>query len=312
MRISWMAVVAGGFLISCGSSGGSGSTGAGGSGGQGGSPGGGATSGSVSGIRVRIANTFLPSGTTGPSLDIYDSGTNGLTSSSKPIIAGLAYGTVSGYVTPHFESPNSTIVDFTALPAGSAPTDTKDAQGIWTTLDDGSHAQVTVLLTVQRLDVTGASPLSGLSFTGFVEKGDDPSDPAGPPAPLPPSGQGEFLASNQPYSASVAGAAPAFYLFVDGSCTPPLNGDPNEPGVPLVFAAASGTPLSSFALFAAAAGSHSVSVVAWTSIDGPTCDQLTAVQGTTTQALTAGQQILTFIYGSSATDVHLLLAPIAP
>jgi hypothetical protein len=307
---TWLATLATcGFLISCGGGGGSAGTGAGG---QGGTSGGGATSGTTSGLRVRVVNTFLPSGTTGPTLDIYDNTTNALTSSSKPIIAGLAYGAVSDYVTPHYESPNDKIVEFTALPAGSLPTDTADAQGFWGTIDDGSHAQVTVLLTAERDDVLGSAPLEGLSFSGFVEKGDDMNDGMGPLAPTPPSGQGEFLTSSQPYAATAVGAPPAFFFFVDDSCTPPLNGDPNEPGVPLLFAADGVAPVSSFALFAAAPGSHTVSVVAWTSSDGPTCDQLTAKQATTTQNLTAGQQILAFVYGSSATDVHVLLAPIAP
>jgi hypothetical protein len=305
-----VALVACGFLISCGGGGGSGGTGAGG---QGGASGGGATSGGVSGLRIRVVNTFLPSGTTGPTVDIYDNSPTALTSSSKPIISGLAYGTVSAYVTPHYVAPNVTRVLMTALPAGSAPTDTTDAAQIWGT-EDGSNAQVTVVLTADRNDIIGASPppLTGMSFSGWVEKGGDPEDGMGPLAPAPPSGQGEFLASDSPIGATTVGAPPGYYLFIDDSCTPPLNGDPNQPGLPTIEAIDGEAPVSDFALFAAAAGSHAVSVVAWTGSDEPTCDQLTAKQGTTTQTVTAGQQILALVYGSSATDVHVVLASIAP
>jgi hypothetical protein len=258
-------------------------------------------------------NTFLPSGTTGPTLDIYDNLALGSSASAKPIISGLAYGTVSAYVTPHYESPNVMHVILTALPAGSAPTDTTDAQQIWGT-DDGSNVQVTVVLTAERDDVIGTSPppLAGLSFSGSVEKGSDPNDGMGPLAPATPAGQGELLASTAPIDSTTLGAPPGYYLFIDDSCTPPLNGDPNQPGLPTIEAIDGEAPVSSFALFAAAPGSHSVSVVAWTSSDAPTCDQLTPKQGTTTQSIIAGQQILAFVYGSSATDVHVLLAPVAP
>jgi hypothetical protein len=309
MRTFLATVAACGFLISCGG-GGSGGTGAGG---QGGTSGGGATSGGVSGLRIRVVNTFLPSGTTGPTVDIYDNSPTALTSSSKPIISGLAYGTVSAYVTPHYAGPNVLRVLMTALPAGSAPTDTTDAQQIWGT-DDGSNAQVTVVLTAERNDIIGTSPppLAGMSFTGWVEKGGDPEDGMGPLAPAPPSGQGEFLASDGPIGATTLGSGPGYYFFIDDSCTPALNGDTDVGSVPYIFAVDGEAPVSSFALFAAAPGSHSISIVASTNSETPPCSALTPMQGTTTQAVTAGQQILAFVYGSSATDVHVLLAPIAP
>lgn len=319
MRTFLVTLAGCGLLISCGSGGGAGGadgggqSGSSGSGGQSGSTGGGASSGSVSGVRLRVVNTFLPSGTTGPTLDIYDNSPNALTASSKPIISGLAYGTVSAYVTPHYAGPNVKSVLLAALPTGSAPTDTMDAQQIWGT-DDGSNAQVTVVLTADRNSIIGASPppLSGLSFSGCVEKGSDPNDGMGPLAPTPPSGQGEFLASTAPIEATTLGSGPGYYFFIDDSCTPPLNGDTNVPGVPYIFAVDGEAPVSSFALFAAAPGSHSISIVASDNSTTPPCSALTPMQGTTTQAVTAGQQILAFVYGSSATDVHVVLAPIAP
>ncbi|HEY4183413.1 MAG TPA: hypothetical protein VGP07_00015 [Polyangia bacterium] len=203
-------------------------------------------------------------------------------------------------------------VTLTALPAGSLPTDTADAQYVWGDDSDGKALQVTVLLSTQRDDELPSSPLSGLSFSTFVEKGDDANDGMGPLAPVPPSGQGEFLVTTAPLDDITMGGLPGYYFFVDASCTPPLNGDVDEPGIPYVFATSSATYDTPFALFPAAPGSHGVSVVSWTSSTAPTCAALTPLQGTTTQSLTAGQQILAFIYGSSPTDAHIALAPIAP
>lgn len=320
MRSLLAAVAVCGFSISCGGGGGSAGTGTGGqtggtgTGGQSGSTGGGATSGSASGISLRVVNTFLPSGTTGPSLDIYDNLSQGPSASAKPIISGLTYGTVSAYVTPHYESPNAMIVSLTALPAGSQPTDTTDAAAIWAAMDNGSHEQSTVVLTADRNSIVGASPppLTGLSFSTFVEKGSDQENGMGPLAPAPPSGQGEFLVSTAPIVATTVGAGPGYYFFIDDSCTPALNGDTNVPGVPYIFAVDGEAPVSSFALFAATPGSHSISIVASTNSETPPCAQLTPMQGTTPQSITAGQQILAFVYGSSETDVHVVLAPIAP
>ncbi|HZL19768.1 MAG TPA: hypothetical protein VFG23_18685, partial [Polyangia bacterium] len=251
--------------------------------------------------------------TTGPTVDIYDNSPTALTSSSRPIISGLAYGTVSAYVTPHYVSPNVLRVLLTALPAGSAPTDTTDAAQIWGT-DDGSNAQVTVVLTAERDDIIGSSPppLAGMSFSGWVEKGSDAEGGMGPLAPAPAAGQGEFLASASPIGATTVGAPPGYYLFIDDSCTPPLNGDPNQPGVPLIESVDGEAPVSDFAVFAATPGSHSISIVASTNSETPPCSALTPMQGTTTQSVAAGQQILALVYGSSATDVHVVLAPIAP
>ncbi|HEY4394119.1 MAG TPA: hypothetical protein VGP64_08655 [Polyangia bacterium] len=305
MRVLATTVVCG-FLISCGGGGGGSATGgAGGAGGASGSGGSGAT-GMIS---LRVVHTFLPSGMTiGPALDIYDEAIGEPSTSATPLIAGLSYGTVSGYVKPHLQQGG--VFRLTALPAGSPPTDGTDQKGLWAGVDDGSHPQLTIVLSAEEPGVN--TPLSGLAFSTYVEKGDDSYGSMGPLAPTPPAGQGEYLAGPIEVTAgnSVGGD---YYLLVDDSCAPPLNGDPNVPDLPLWAAADGVAPVSSFALFAATPGSHDLSVVPWPSATPPTCQQLMGTgQGTITVSIAAGQQIITIAYGSSSTDLHLLTAPVAP
>ena len=56
--------------------------------------------------KVRVANFYLnPNGTPSATLDLYD--TSRPTKSDKPLISGLAYGQISGYVSPRAEGPES-------------------------------------------------------------------------------------------------------------------------------------------------------------------------------------------------------------
>lgn len=318
-----VGVVVCGLLLSCGGGGGSSTGGAGGSatGGVGGLGGTGASGGGSPGapgaIAVRVANVFLQSGTTsGLAIDIYDDMYNyGFqpSASGKPLIAGLPYGTMSGYVNPRFVNGNGAAIQLVALPAGSPSTDTTDARVLWGGTDDGSHPQLTLLLTNEGGDDGG--PLSGFAYSDFYEKGEAPYSAVdrAPLAPPPPSGQGEYLVSldavGDPTPANPTGG---YFFFVDDSCTPPLNGYPNLPGVPLVYTVGGVSP-GDFSQFATIPNPHQISVVAWNEPGTPTCsDLLGARQGATTVSVAAGQQIITFIYGSSLTDLHLLTGPIAP
>ena len=320
-----VGVVVCGLLLSCGGSsgsatGGSGGTATGGVGGvaTGGVGGTGASSGGSSGaagaITVRLANVYQRSGaTSGTAFDIYDDMYDGQpqpSMSGKPIIAGLAFGTISTYVQPRFIDTNGTAVRLTALPAGSAPSDTKDAKEFWGSTDDGSHLQLTVVMVSNGTD--DGSLLSGLGVHDYIEKGYDPNlEAMGPLDPPPPTGQGEYLVAEGVID-NVITNAPDYFFFIDDSCTPPLNGNPNVPGLPLVFS--TGTiSVNDFSEFPASPGGHQISIVAWTDPTTPACaDLLGRRQATASVSVAAGQQIATFIYGSSLTDLHLLTGPIAP
>lgn len=147
---------------------------------------------------------------------------------------------------------------------------------LWGGTDDGSHPQLTLLLTNEGGDDGG--PLSGFAYSDFYEKGDAPYSAIdrAPLAPPPPSGQGEYLVSldavGDPVPANPVGG---YFFFIDDSCTPPLNGYPNEPGVPLVYTVGGVSPddFSEFATISnvrlAAAAARAVTLSAKAKSDPP-------------------------------------------
>ena len=277
-----------------------------------------AAPGATSQFSVRVANLYVTDDKKpGPALDIYDVPLTG--QAATPILSDVAYGTFSDYVHPHFTTDFSKdSIALEALPAGSDPTtDGSDAVMLTGRQDDGSHPQLTLLLVTGGDGEDTSNPLDALDTTTYVEKGDIaggsglvPGNNAGPAAPAPPAGQGELLASTEVLKANdVPGND--YYLFVDSSCAAPLNGDTSEPGLPKVFASnPNGDAPTNFAEFPATAGTHQVSVVATTSFDTPTCASLTPKTGTTSATVTAGQQTLAFVYGTSLSDLHIALGPI--
>jgi hypothetical protein len=259
--------------------------------------------GKTSPMKMRVVNLYAPNKSAGPAIDVYDVQLTG--QKATPLVTNIAYGAVSDYFSPHVDS-NGIIQSLYALPAGEDPVAKHaDAQGFGGAQDDGSHPQITWVLSADTGNGLSTGPLGGLSFGSRVEKGTDNGSSA-PLAPAPPSGQGEIMVdTNQSPDPSTG-----YYIMIDNSCTPPLNGDTSLPGLPYAFAVDGEAPVSGFALFATSPGSHQVSVVGWTSSDTPTCAQLTALQGTTTVNVSAGQQIEAYVYGTSVTDLHLALAPI--
>ena len=261
------------------------------------------SAGGASQMLMRVVNLYDPQKKAGPALDIYDAQLIG--QKATPIATNLAYGGVSAYFKPRL-GPNTTIAQLYALPAGEDPVAKKaDAQQVATAQDDGSHPQLTWVLTADNSGAQEDTPLAGLSDTSWVEKGTNNGSKA-PVAPPAPAGMGELLADTSAAPDHSAG----LYLFVDDACDPPLNGDPAQKGLPQIFAADGRAPVSSFAVFATSPGTHQVSVVPWASAIQPTCAQLTAKQGTTSVDVSGGQQIETFVYGTSDTDLHLAVAPI--
>jgi hypothetical protein len=267
--------------------------------------------GTLSSAHLRIANFYTSNGQPGPGLDIYDVPLQG--SAATPILTNVAYGTVSNYVQPHQLLNNiQKGVQLSALPTGESPVTQKgDATVIGGLLDDGSNAEATILVSASGDSSLGGptSLLGSMQFTMRMEKGDDGQGGKGPAAPLLSDGSGEILVDTTTIPLKLS---PSLYLMIDDSCAPPVNGDPNEKGVPYIFAAGSSAIQSEFTVFATTAGTHQVSVVAWTSSDTPTCKQLTDRQGATSVDVTANQQVELYVYGSSLTALHLATGPIQP
>ncbi|PZS15650.1 MAG: hypothetical protein DLM57_12230 [Pseudonocardiales bacterium] len=257
-------------------------------------------------MRMRIVNLFDPKSVAGPALDVYDVRLTG--QKATPIATNVAYGSASAYFIPHVPSGSlaQPIVEIYALPAGADPVaDKADVQGIGGAQDDGSHPQISWVLTADSGNALGTGPLAGLSFSPRVEKGDSQGTKA-PVAPPAPAGQGEILVD----TTSLAGANGGLYLMIDNSCVPPLNGDPKTKGVPYLFNGDIEGISTSYSIFPTTPGPHQVSVVAWTQSSEPTCTQLTARQGTTSIDVTAGNQVEAYVHGTSLTDLHLAIAPL--
>jgi hypothetical protein len=265
-------------------------------------------------VRIRVANFYDQQGQPGPALDIYDVQLNALNGApATPIITDLAYGAVSSYVQPKEDATTIGVksVELEALPTGEDPdTSSADAASIGGVIDNGSGVQLTVMLSTDQSDA-GILPgaLAGMSFSTRLEAGNDGQGSSGPAAPPAPAGKAELLvdATNVPQSGD-----DSEFLSVDGSCAPPINGDPAFYGkLPEIVTSASSPIKSQFAIFATTPGVHQVSVIAWAKSVAPTCAQLTAKQGTSSVTLTSGEQAMVFVYGNTVKTLHLTIAPIS-
>jgi hypothetical protein len=269
--------------------------------------GGSAASGEAGQPSVRIGNFYADQNLkAGPALDLYDTPVG---QAATPILTAVAYGSFSAYVHPH---ETNGVVELYVLPAGEDPVANQaDGKGIGGYQDDGSHLQETFILASEGKSGSGClgtGPICELDTSSVVEKGDDANGGAGPVAPSPSAGQAELLVSTHVVEDENVRAG--YYFFDDASCDPPLNGDASqEPGLPYVFATSGGP---SQAVFPTTPGTHQISVVANSDSTLPTCAALGPKQGQMSVDVTAGQQVLVYVYGTSVTDLHLALGPIQP
>lgn len=269
--------------------------------------GGSTASGEAGQTSVRIGNFYadqnlLP----GPALDVYDTPVG---QAGTPILTAVAYGSFSAYVHPH---ERNGVVELYALPTGEDPVAKQaDGKGIGGYQDDGSHLQETLILASEGKSGSGClgtGPICELDTSSVVEKGDDANGGAGPVASPPAADQAELLVSTHVVDDENVRAS--YYFFIDSSCDPPVNGDASqEPGVPYLFVTSGST---SQAIFPTTPGTHQISVVAYGESALPTCAALGPKQAQMSVGVTAGQQVLVYVYGTAATDLHLAVGPIQP
>ncbi len=256
---------------------------------------------------VRIGNFYADQNLKpGPALDLYDTQHG---QAATPILTGVPYGSFSAYVHPQ---ANGGVTILYVLPAGEDPiANEADAKGIGGYQDDGSQVQQTFILASEGKSGSGCfgtGPICELDTSSVVENGDDANGGTGPVASPPPAGQAELLVSS--HVVDDENLQGSYYFFVDGSCDPPVNGDAaQEPGLPYVFAASGGP---SQAIFPVTAGTHQISVAEYRGSQLPTCDSLNPKQGQMSLDVTAGQQVLVYVYGTSLDDLHLAVGPIQP
>ncbi len=259
----------------------------------------GSVAGSAGQTSVRIGNFYDDQNLkAGPALDLYDTPTG---QAGTPILTAVAYGSFSAYVHPH---ESGGLVVLYVLPAGEDPVaNAADARGIGGYQDDGSQLQETFILASQGNVGPGCittGPICELDTSSVVEKGDDANGGEGPVASPPAAGQAELLVSS--HAVDDENLHGSYYFFVDASCDPPLNGDASqEPGLPYVFA----TSAPAQSIFPTQPGTHQISVVQYSNGSLPTCAGLAPKQGLMSVQVSAGQQVLVYIYGTSLTDLHL-------
>ena len=269
-------------------------------------PDGSAASGAAGQTSVRIGNFYDDQNLkAGPALDLYDTPTG---QAGAPIITAVAYGSFSVYVHPH---ESGGLVVLYVLPTGEDPVaNAADAKGIGAYQDDGSQLQETFILASEGSVGSGCittGPICELDTSSVVEKGNDANAGKGPVASPPAAGQADLLVSS--HAVDDENLHGSYYFFVDTSCDPPLNGDASqEPGLPYVFA----TSGPSQSIFQTAPGTHQISVVQYGAGALPTCAGLAPKQGQMSVQVSAGQQVLVYIYGTSLTDLHLAVGPIQP
>ncbi len=267
---------------------------------------GGSVAGEAGQTSVRIGNFYDDQNLkAGPALDLYDTPTG---QAGTPIITAVAYGSFSTYVHPH---ESGGLVVLYVLPTGEDPVaNAADAKGIGAYQDDGSQLQETFILASEGSVGSGCittGPICELDTSSVVEKGNDANAGKGPVASPPAAGQADLLVSS--HAVDDENLHGSYYFFVDTSCDPPLNGDASqEPGLPYVFA----TSGPSQSIFQTAPGTHQISVVQYGAGPMPTCAGLAPKQGQTSVQVSAGQQVLVYIYGTSLTDLHLAVGPIQP
>lgn len=271
--------------------------------------------GATSRISVRYANFFTTKQHAGPAIDLYEGQTG---EPGRLLVKDLAYGAVSDYVHPHLAPGQSggtaglVTLPVYAIPTGEDPVkQNSDVASLTQLIDDGSHPQLTMLL--QGGDVSGLpGPLAGLSYSHRLEKGRFNGETT---PDIPPPGTTEFLADDTSVTASPNLITSAYLMITPPgasapSCTAAANGDPNQKNLPAIFAADGADPKSSFAVFPENAGDYSLAVATTDVAANLTCTQLTQVQGTTSGSLAGSQQVEVYVYGTSATDLHLVVAPV--
>jgi hypothetical protein len=233
--------------------------------------------------KIRVANMLDLGGQPSGPVDLYD--IRNPDSTTAPLIANLAYGQLSDYVSPRGADPGypSNLYVFAA--------GTKTPQAPFNSSIDNSGFKATDQMTI----ALGPSKiLNGLAFPAIAEAGErnphwiDSSRAV-------PAGQALLIGLQANVSAD---SLPYFYLVVDGAC-PIATNDPRAK-IPMAL----GTEQH----YLVTPGSHTIGLV--TAPSGiNNCTGKTPV-GTSTVTVTAGQRYIVFVYGRSSDGYKTLTAPI--
>lgn len=258
--------------------------------------------------KIRIANFYAPNGQQGGAFDFYD--TSHPTASDKPLIANLAYGQVSAYVTPRASDAGSgSYSQLYVFPTGSqtfgAPTAGGQAGMNISNAGWQTGQQETIVMG------TGDTGDNGAVFASWAAI-DEAGNPSGQPVLVTPSSGDGLLVTN------VSGIdntdQERVDLRIDGTC--PNNIDPSTGGPAEMGNVNTGPALLgnwNAGNFPLALGSHKLEVVLTPALgQGLSQDQCQAAPAvaTLTVTLAATPAVELFIYGPTLQDLKMVTAPI--
>lgn len=248
--------------------------------------------------KVRLANFYAPNGQPGPALDIYDLSRPG--PSDKPLIANLAYGQVSAYVSPRAGGNGSTYNNLYIYPAGSKtpgqPIDGMQSGGNMSQSGWEAGQQETYVLGT---NTQGANGSPNVSFEEVEEV-----MPGNATVSLPSAQPGGAVVAVNDFGVPQGDTVPGVEIRIDGVC--PAD-ERNATSGPVVLSQING---SSFGL---SPGSHTVDAVVdpapGSGLSADQCKAATAAASASVNA-TAGSPVLVLVYGPAMSGLKIVAVPV--
>jgi hypothetical protein len=248
--------------------------------------------------KIRLANFYAPNGQPGPAIDLYD--LSQPSGSDKPLVAGLAYGQVSAYVSPRTGGNGSTYNNLYIYPAGSQtykqPIDGMQSGGNISQSGWGAGLQGTYVLGTNAQGANGSPNVSFQEFDEIMPGNAAVSLPSAPPG-------GAVIAVND-YGVPQGDTIPLVEVRIDGVC-PAVGRSPTSGAVVL-------SQINGWT-FGVSPGSHTVDAV----VDpapgaGLTADQCKAAPAAASTTVTAaeGSPVLVLFYGPTIHDIRVVSVPV--
>jgi hypothetical protein len=229
---------------------------------------------------IRVINAYQADGKPGGPMDLYDHAQP--PADLAPLVANLAYGAVSPYVSPRGWGTGSTTSNLYLFPAGA-----KEGAGAYT----GSNIDNSGYESDEKLTVVIIPSSMGASSFGSVEIADaDSSDGRSPRTTAPASDATLTIVQAD----TNLDAAADYQLLIDGACESMYTPD---------------------GAWAVPAGHHTLGIIGLPH-DKPLTDPQCKAQAATPTATaefdaTAGGRVDAVVLGSTPTDLSLVVAPVS-
>jgi hypothetical protein len=240
--------------------------------------------------KVRVANLLELNGQPGGPVDLYD--VRQPDSATVPLVANLAFGQVSDYVSPRGADPYAgSPSNLYIFPAGAK----QASRPYGDRIDNVGFAPADQISVALGPTNSGGSP--GIALPALVEAGPRLNSHFDS-LRVVPAGQALLVTLQGNVSAD---SIPEMYLLIDGTCprttTYPKNTIPTAVGTDINFAVAPGT--HTLGIVTSPRGKGLLNCVGKT--PGPT----------STIAVSAGQRYAVFVYGGPSDGFKVVTAPIA-